>query len=120
SREFSTRRGRITAVDDVSLDIGRGDILCLVGESGSGKTTVARMASGLLEPTRGTVLFEGRGLRQATKQEQSSYRRAVQLVHQDPYASLNPVRTVGDTLRAPLLHHKLVGNRREATVRAAE
>ena len=59
SREFSTRRGRITAVDDVSLQIGRGDILCLVGESGSGKTTVARMAAGLLEPTRGTVRFEG-------------------------------------------------------------
>ncbi|HEX5370076.1 MAG TPA: ABC transporter ATP-binding protein [Dehalococcoidia bacterium] len=120
SRDFNTRRGQITAVDDVSLQIDRGDILCLVGESGSGKTTVARMASGLLEPTRGTVLFEGRGLRQATKQEQTSYRRAVQLVHQDPYASLNPVRTIGDTLRAPLLHHKLVRNRREATVRAAE
>ena len=52
SREFSTRRGRITAVDDVSLEICPGDILCLVGESGSGKTTVARMAAGLLEPTR--------------------------------------------------------------------
>jgi peptide/nickel transport system ATP-binding protein len=119
SRDFNTRRGQITAVDDVSLQIGRGDILCLVGESGSGKTTVARMASGLLEPTRGTVLFEGRGLRQATKQEQTSYRRAVQLVHQDPYASLNPVRTIGDTLRAPLLHHKLVRHRRDATERAA-
>ena len=115
SREFSTRRGRITAVDDVSLAIGRGDILCLVGESGSGKTTVARMAAGLLEPTRGTVRFEGRDLHQASKDEHKAYRRAVQLVHQDPYASLNPVRTIGDTLRAPLLHHKLVRGRREAT-----
>jgi oligopeptide/dipeptide ABC transporter ATP-binding protein len=120
SREFSTRGGRITAVDDVSLAIGRGDILCLVGESGSGKTTVARMAAGLLEPTRGTVQFEGQDLRQASKGEQKRYRQAVQLVHQDPYASLNPVRTIGDTLRAPLLHHKLVHGRREATQRAAE
>jgi oligopeptide/dipeptide ABC transporter ATP-binding protein len=120
SREFNTRRGRITAVDDVSLTIGRGDILCLVGESGSGKTTVARMAAGLLEPTRGTVSFEGRELHQATKEENTAYRRAVQLVHQDPYASLNPVRTIGDTLRAPLLHHKLARGRAEATRRAAE
>jgi peptide/nickel transport system ATP-binding protein len=120
SREFSTRRGRITAVDDVSLTIGRGDILCLVGESGSGKTTVARMAAGLLEPTRGAVRFEGQDLRQASRDQQKTYRQAVQLVHQDPYASLNPVRTIGDTLRAPLLHHRLVRSRSEATQRAAE
>ncbi len=119
SREFSTRRGRITAVDDVSLEICPGDILCLVGESGSGKTTVARMAAGLLEPTRGTVRFEGHDLHQTSKDEFKAYRRAVQLVHQDPYSSLNPVRTIGDTLRAPLLHHKLVRGRREATERAA-
>jgi oligopeptide/dipeptide ABC transporter ATP-binding protein len=120
TRQFRTRRGLITAVDDVSLDIGRGDILCLVGESGSGKTTVARMAGGLLEPTQGTIRFEGHDLRQSTKDGRTAYRRAVQLVHQDPYASLNPVHTIGDTLRTPLLHHKLVKGRREATERAAE
>jgi oligopeptide/dipeptide ABC transporter ATP-binding protein len=120
SREFNTRQGRITAVDDVSLTIGRGDILCLVGESGSGKTTVARMAAGLLEPTRGAVRFQGRDLHGSSKEEHRTYRRAVQLVHQDPYASLNPVRTIGDTLRAPVLHHRLVRGRREATQRAAE
>lgn len=74
SREFRTRRGRITAVDDVSLAIGRADILCLVGESGSGKTTVARMAAGLLTPTRGTIRFEGRELHQMTKDEHAAYR----------------------------------------------
>jgi peptide/nickel transport system ATP-binding protein len=120
SRDFNTRRGTITAVDDVSLSVNRGDIICLVGESGSGKTTVARMASGLLEPTRGTVRFEGRDLRQAAKGERTAYRRAVQLVHQDPYASLNPVRAIGDTLRAPLLHHKRARNRREANEQAAD
>lgn len=120
TREFQTRRGRIIAVDDVSLAIRRGDILCLVGESGSGKTTVARMAAGLLAPTRGTIRFEGCDLRQTSKEAQKAFRRAVQLVQQDPYASLNPVHTIGDTLRAPLLHHRLVKGRREATERAAE
>jgi peptide/nickel transport system ATP-binding protein len=120
TREFNTRRGRITAVDDVSLAIGRADILCLVGESGSGKTTVARMASGLLAPTRGTISFEGRDIRHTSREEHKAFRRAVQLVQQDPYSSLNPVHTIGNTLRAPLLHHKLVKGGREATQRAAE
>ncbi|MFL5759405.1 MAG: ABC transporter ATP-binding protein [Thermomicrobiales bacterium] len=120
SREFKTRRGQITAVDDVSLAISRGDILCLVGESGSGKTTVARMAAGLLAPTQGAIRFEGKDLHQTSKDEFKAYRRAVQLVHQDPYASLNPVHTIGDTLRAPLLHHKFAKNRRDATHRAAD
>ncbi|MGH2531727.1 MAG: ABC transporter ATP-binding protein [Thermomicrobiales bacterium] len=120
TREFDTRRGRIKAVDDISLTINRGDILCLVGESGSGKTTVARMAAGLLAPTYGTVRFEGHDLHGMAKDDHKAYRRAVQLVHQDPYSSLNPVHTIGDTLRAPLTHHKLVRGRREATLRAAE
>src|SRR5206468_520558 len=62
SREFDTPRGRIRAVDDISLDIPQGEILCLVGESGSGKTTMARMAAGLLAPTSGVVRYDGRAL----------------------------------------------------------
>lgn len=120
TREFETKGGRITAVDDVSFDLNKGDILCLVGESGSGKTTVARMAAGLLPPTRGTVLYEGKDIHAMSRDEFSTYRRAVQIIHQDPYASLNPIRTVGDTLRAPLLKHKLVKNRAEATKRVEE
>ena len=120
TREFDTRRGRVVAVDDVSLRLDEGDILCLVGESGSGKTTVARMAAGLLKPTQGGVRYRGRDLREMTKAEFKTYRRAVQIVHQDPYASLNPVHTIGDTLRAPLLHHRIARGRREATARAAE
>jgi len=119
-REFNTRRGRICAVDDLSFRLDPGDILCLVGESGSGKTTVARMAAGLLAPTSGVVRFEGRDLKGMPKDEFKTYRRAVQLVHQDPYASLNPVHTIGDTLRAPLEHHRLARGRRAATARAAE
>ena len=119
-REFDTRRGPITAVDHVSLTLDKGDILCLVGESGSGKTTVARMAAGLLDPTGGSVRFEGRDLKHMSKAEFKDYRKAVQIIHQDPYASLNPIHTIGDTLRAPLLHHKLVSGRKEADKRVDE
>lgn len=120
TRTFATKRGEITAVDNVSFDLNTGDILCLVGESGSGKTTVARMAAGLLKPSRGEVLFEGKDINQLGKKEFAAYRQAVQIIHQDPYASLNPVQTVGDILRSPLLHHKLVKGRKEATQRAGE
>jgi peptide/nickel transport system ATP-binding protein len=119
-REFDTRGGRITAVDNVSFDLNQGDILCLVGESGSGKTTVARMAAGLLAPTRGTVLYQGKDINKMSKAEFSDYRKAVQIIHQDPYASLNPIHTIGDMLRAPLLKHNIVKNRAEATKRAGE
>ena len=119
-RQFDTRRGKITAVDNVSLSLNKADILCLVGESGSGKTTVARMAAGLLKPTSGSVRFEGNDINAMSKDQFKQYRTSVQIVHQDPYASLNPIHTVGDTLRAPLLHHNLVKGQREATTRAGE
>lgn len=119
-RDFDTRGGTITAVDGVNFDLYKGDILCLVGESGSGKTTVARMAAGLLKPTRGNVLFEGKDINQMSKDEFKNYRQSVQIIHQDPYASLNPIHTIGDILRAPLLKHKICRNRAEATQRAGE
>lgn len=119
-RDFDTRGGHITAVDNVSFDLYKGDILCLVGESGSGKTTVARMAAGLLKPTRGVVEFEGKDISTMSRKEFSQYRRAVQIIHQDPYASLNPIHTIGDMLRAPLLKHNICKNKAEATKRAAE
>lgn len=119
-RTYETRNGQIKAADDVSLSLNSGDIVCLVGESGSGKTTVARMAAGMITPSSGSVLFEGKDLRHMSKAEFKEYRKAVQIIHQDPYASLNPVHTIGDTLRAPLLHHKLVHGSKEATKRAEE
>lgn len=120
TRRFKTRKGIIKAAEDVSLTLNKGDILCLVGESGSGKTTVARMAGGLLQPSEGRVLFEGKDLAEMNREEFAEYRKSVQIIHQDPYASLNPVHTIGDTLRAPLLHHKIASNRRDATKRAGE
>ncbi len=119
-REFKTRRGPIAAVDDISLMLHPSDIICLVGESGSGKTTVARMAAGLLKPTAGAITFEGHNLNEMSKDEFKEYRKAVQIVHQDPYASLNPVHTIGDILSAPLLHHKIARGRRDATKRVGD
>ncbi|MGQ9631653.1 MAG: ABC transporter ATP-binding protein [bacterium] len=105
---------RIQVVDKVSLSIRRGEILCLVGESGCGKTTTGKLIAGLLKPTSGTVLFEGKDIWRMEKEEFSRYRRAVQIVHQDPYASLNPIHTVYKTLSAPLFRHGIAHRREEA------
>jgi oligopeptide/dipeptide ABC transporter ATP-binding protein len=120
SQVFRARAGDVRAVDDVSLDISQGQIVCLVGESGSGKTTSAKIAAGLYRPTGGSVRFQGQDIWSMNADRYRTYRRAVQYIHQDPYASLNPVHTVFDTLAAPLLHHKLVRSRAEAVRRASE
>ena len=120
SQVFQTPQGDARALDDVSFGIDPGQVLCLVGESGSGKTTSAKIAAGLRHPTSGTVRFLGRDISSLPKDEFRTYRRAVQYIHQDPYASLNPVHTVVDTLTTPLRHHHLVRNKAEALDRARE
>jgi ABC-type oligopeptide transport system ATPase subunit len=107
SQVFKTRRGEVRAVDDVSLSLDPGQVVCLVGESGSGKTTTARIAAGLTVPTEGTMRFEGRDVSRLKGRAFTEYRRAVQYIHQDPYASLNPIRDVFGTLSAPLRRHGL-------------
>lgn len=114
SQVFKTRRGPVRAVDDVSLSLDPGQVICLVGESGSGKTTTAKIAAGLTAPTEGTMRFEGKDVSQLKGKEFATYRRAVQYIHQDPYASLNPIRDVFGTLSAPLRKHGLVRGRSEA------
>lgn len=120
SRDFATPAGPITAVNDVSLAFGQGEAMCIVGESGCGKTTTGRLLAGLLRPTRGQLLFEGEDVWTARGARLAAFRRAVQLVHQDPYASLNPVNTVYDTLSAPLFRHKKAAGRRQAAIVATE
>src|SRR6266568_3946032 len=120
SRTFDTPAGRITAVDSVSLAFAAGEAMCLVGESGCGKTTTGRLLAGLLRPTGGRLLFEGRDVWRAQGADLAKFRRAVQLVHQDPYASLNPVRTVYDTLAAPLFRHRKAHGRVDAIAQARE
>jgi peptide/nickel transport system ATP-binding protein len=120
SHVFAGRSGQTRAVDEVSLELEPGKVLCLVGESGSGKTTTARIAAGLTRPTAGTVRFQGTDIRSLTGDAATGFRRAVQYIHQDPYASLNPVRDVFGTLAAPLRRHRVVRGREEVRRRALE
>ena len=119
-RAFGSRRRRIWAVDDVSFRVPEGDILCLVGESGCGKTTTGKLIAGLLKPTAGSVLFEGQDIWGMEKAAFKRYRTAVQLIHQDPYASLNPMHTIYDIITAPLFRHNLVSSRAHAWERCLE
>ena len=108
---FKWHNKPVRAVDGVSLSIGQGETLCLVGESGCGKTTIGKIACGLRKPTAGRVLFQGKDIWAMNKSEFANYRLSVQMIHQDPYASLNPVQTVSQILSAPLERHGLVKNR---------
>jgi peptide/nickel transport system ATP-binding protein len=120
NRRFKQMRKVVTAVDDVNLSIAPKEIVCLVGESGCGKTTTGKIAVGLLEASDGEIRFEGKDIKKMTTAEYTHYRRSVQMVHQDPYASLNPVRTIYQTISAPLLYHKLVSDDKAARRRAIE
>jgi peptide/nickel transport system ATP-binding protein len=108
------------ALRDVSFAIGRGEIVALVGESGSGKSTIARVVARLLTPSAGQVLLDGRDvLRGEPRRASLAYRAAVQMVFQDPFASLNPVHTVLHHLGRPLLRHRRVRDRAALLARAA-
>ena len=102
---FQRRVGDIKAVDDVSFFIRRGETFGLVGESGSGKTTVGRCILQLYRPSAGQVLFEGKELTTMKGQKLRSMRREMQMIFQDPYASLNPRMTVGSIIGEPLEVH---------------
>lgn len=110
----------LKAVDDVSFSIQAGETLGLVGESGCGKTTVGRTIIGLYQPTAGKVYFKGIDLLTANKTEHAEHRRLMQIIFQDPYASLNPRMTVGDIVGEPLDIHRLVSNDKQRLERIYE
>ena len=93
--------GAVQAVDGLTFDVRRGETLSLVGESGCGKTTTGRLLTRLLEPTDGTVTFEGRDISHLGVSDMRPLRRDIQMVFQDPYSSLNPRHTVGTIVGAP-------------------
>jgi peptide/nickel transport system ATP-binding protein len=99
--------GHVKAVDDVSFDIKAGEVVGLVGESGSGKTTTGRTILRLTEPTEGEILFDGVDITKLPKEEMRHYRKDMQIVFQDPYASLNPRLTVEETLMQAFRIHGL-------------
>ncbi len=104
---FQRHVGDVKAVDDVSFNIYQGETLGLVGESGSGKTTVGRTMLRLYEPTGGEILFEGRDLAKLSASELRDTRQRMQIIFQDPYASLNPRMTVGGIVGEPLEVHRV-------------
>jgi len=105
---FKHRTGTVKAVDGVSFEVRRGEVLGLVGESGSGKSTLARTIMQLIPPTAGTVVLGGKNLTSGSAGEIQAARRNLQMVFQDPFASLNPRMTVFDALAEPLRVHGIV------------
>jgi ABC-type oligopeptide transport system ATPase subunit len=115
---FTARKAEVRAVDDISLDIEAGETLGLVGESGSGKSTLGRLALRLIEPTSGSVGFDGYDLLRASHSELRHLRRHMQIIFQDPFSSLDPRMRVEDLVAEPLLIHNGSGARTESSIKS--
>jgi peptide/nickel transport system ATP-binding protein/oligopeptide transport system ATP-binding protein len=110
---FRRQVGAVQAVDGVSFDVLRGETLGLVGESGCGKSTTARLLLRLMQPTAGSIKFEGREIANIQGGELKALRREMQMIFQDPYSSLNPRKTVGSIISDPFVIHGLLDGKAE-------
>jgi len=106
-KHFDTPNGKLHAVDDVSLTINRGKTIGIVGESGCGKSTMGRTILRLLEPTDGEIYYEGKLVNEMSKKEMKDLRKDIQIIFQDPFASLNPRMTVFETIAESLIIQKV-------------
>ena len=117
---FGRQAGSVHAVDGVDFEIGHGETLGLVGESGCGKSTTGRCVLRLIEPSSGEIHFEGKDVRRLAADELRTLRRDIQIIFQDPYASLNPRMNVGATIGEALIIHRLTKTRRQLEERVVE
>ncbi|ADO77590.1 ABC transporter ATP-binding protein [Halanaerobium praevalens] len=117
---FKKTVAHVKAVDDISFAVKEGETLGLVGESGCGKSTTGRTILRLLEATAGEVVFEGKNVMDLDKKSMRAIRRDMQIIFQDPYASLNPRMTVADIVGEPLDIHKLAKNKKERNQRVKQ
>jgi peptide/nickel transport system ATP-binding protein len=114
------RTQKVGAVVNVNMDIQPGEIIALVGESGCGKTTLGNIITGLLKPTEGNIFYKGIDIAKMNEMQLNDFRNGVQMIQQDSYAALNPMRTIYQSLSAPILQKKIVKNRKEAFDRVCE